>query len=222
MYLLLLFCIVSTNSVAFAPIENLKLSDLGDTLIDTVMISESQDTDELVETTKNIAKDKPLIVKEVSNCFWNVLMIATLQKLQNLSNPDKYINYIKNPCLNILAITEELEPLKTIKIPGQPSFFTMRGDDIFEIQTFSQKIIPFSKKLENKFDFNGAKIRLLNNPGEWSRIYIPFLQSQLNFTISEVEFKGYGYLANGSWTGSIGQLINNEIDVCMSDIILGF
>lgn len=67
---------------------------------------------------------------------------------------------------------------------------------------------------DRRSDLNGMAIKfVLSRVEKDTPLILDFMQQRLNFTFQKVDFEGYGtLLSNGSWLGTIKQLLKNEID----------
>lgn len=96
-----------------------------------------------------------------------------------------------------------------------------------EFQVFSKSLVPVMNEGSNRLipknkrrsNFNGQKVRFSLDRIDVFRDYninhVKMLESVLNLSVEIIEFVHYGILdSNGSWSGMIGGLIRNEIDVC--------
>ena len=203
-------------------LEKLDFSKLDNGHFDAIQIQDCDKDDEWFEKSKNLAKNIPFLSKDHTHCYFNVLKIMDLPGVKNLSKPSEYVNFIKDPCLTIMAIFEYLEEIKSasklIKIPQHPYFFATNLDNelqIFEVQTFAQKIqkIDETNIRERRFNLSGVSIRMVKRPTDRFWVFMEYLQAKLNFTIEEVAFEGYGSLVDGKWNGAVRQLLDNKIDV---------
>ena len=114
--------------------------------------------------------------------------------------------------------------------------------ELYEVQLYSRQIVLISQwdskensiRLFNKDifdrrnDFNGAKIRLSlvhEKPQFWFGpngellgklgVLLNMFRNRFNFTIDWQDFHGYGIQnINGSWTGTIKDVIDNKLDYC--------
>lgn len=113
-------------------------------------------------------------------------------------------------------------------LPQQPYFFILdKNLQLQEFQAFSKSLVPVFDKETNQLipsnqrrsNFNGQKVRLsvdtITHFRNYNHHHISTLKSALNFTIEVVSFTEYGTLhSNGTWTGMIAGLMQNQIDGC--------
>ena len=131
-------------------------------------------------------------------------------------------------------------------IGKQPYVFAVLRNELFEVQLFSNRVIPIAKwnaEEEKLFElnpnifmrrsnFNGASLRISQDKhvawynsnkelvGSMGSI-LHLFQSKFNFTIVEKEFHGYGSLdKHGKWSGNIKYLIEDDIDLCELKLII--
>lgn len=151
--------------------------------------------------------------------------------------------YVKDPCLSILVILkEDQSPDLLLKNPvqNQPFIFAMQpysngsfeSWQLFEIQFYCKKIIHLSTWNQNvmhhslntsleerRSDFNGSILRFVkshdfNYDAKEAMEVLSMIQDKFNLKLSESNFEGYGLKhLNGTWTGAVQQIIDNEIDV---------
>ena len=145
--------------------------------------------------------------------------------------------------LLILDSDKDLETIQDMKIPGKPPYIyviVQKGEETFELyeaQFYSQKSIWIStwntknKKLimsegnwyQRRLDFNGANLNItfypLNSDLE-SELFSLF-QHNFNFTLKQKAFEGFGgILEDGTRTGSIGEILNGNLDLGTYFLIL--
>ena len=145
--------------------------------------------------------------------------------------------------LLILDSDKDLETIQDMKIPGKPPYIyaiVQKGEETFELyeaQFYSQKSIWIStwntknKKLimsegnwyQRRLDFNGANLNItfypLNSDLE-SELFSLF-QHNFNFTFEQKAFEGFGgILEDGTRTGSIGEVIDGNLDLGTYFLIL--
>ena len=219
------FFFLTYHSSAFATIFPLQIRDvlIADVeYFDGLLIDYNNDED--LENLKNIAMDNFILTEERKNCeAGNILKVAKLQEMFSYSNASSFQKYVKNPCLTYLVIQESSENLikaqKELKIPGQPYFFAIdKTGDLLEVQIFSQKIVSVKSNIsaiERRSDFNGAVVKMAQSATNPYKLFIPIVQNQLNFTIENEKYEGFGSVVNGSWIGAVRQLMEFEIDVGM-------
>ena len=218
----LLTIAVIVKAADLSNLEKLNLSKLDNGHFDAIFIPDFDKNDEWFENSKNLAKNIPFLSKDLTYCYFNVLKIMDLPGVKNLSKPLEYVNFIKDPCLTILAVFEDFEDLKSaakqIKVPHHPYFFATNLDNklqIFEVQTFADRIqkIDSANIRERRSNLSGVSIRMVKHPADRFWIFMEHLQTKLNFTVEEVAFEGFGALVDGKWNGAVRQLIDNKIDV---------
>ena len=217
----LIFCLEIVSSINLSSLDKLDLSALDYGNFNGLFIQD-MDNDEKLEILKNLAMKLPLLTKDPKICTFPVLEVSNLEKIQSLSIPSKDTSYLKDPCLTLIMIFDDYQDLemlaKTVQIPGQPYFFAIKLQEdleVFEVQTYSRKVVPVNSQnvLERRSDFNGAPIRMTIHKDDKFWMFMEHIQKSMNFTTEEVNFEGFGNLLNGSWSGSIKQLMENEIDI---------
>lgn len=150
--------------------------------------------------------------------------------------------YVKDPCLTLLVILSSNEnPRKLLEnhVKYQPYIFALQASNsvsgswnLLEVQFFSKKILHISTWKQNKWfnkpkasideqrqDFNGSPLRFVrsndvNYDARETLEILSIIKNQYNFTLKEAPFEGYGLEHfNQNWSGSIRQIIHDEIDV---------
>ena len=131
-------------------------------------------------------------------------------------------NFIKNPCVTFLVIFDE--EIEMITVKNQPYVFALHQEKLYEIQSFSGKIIEINSEKYSRQDFNGAVLRMTKSPsvygldksgdltGRMGEI-LKYFQEKFNFSIELEPWESYGALMpNQTWSGAIGQLVSDKID----------
>jgi hypothetical protein len=165
----------------------------------------------------------------------------------NYDNSRKYIKDPCRTNLVKVDHDDELQKLLNAKLHDQPYLLAIKTTEfkefeVYEVQIYSQLIKMICKGnmetkvvlyyedniLKRRSDFNGQKIRMVFQDndiskngtfkGQMGETMLAF-QQKFNFSIETVPYDGWGtLLPNGTWTGSIGQLLKDELDV--SNLIL--
>ena len=218
---------ISVNSFPFEilpHLQNIDTIDFGSIIFDIDL------TDSEMVNLVTIASNENLLVStnyEEFDCSHNTLIIVNEKKFTKLKK-ERNPNFVKNPCKTFLVIFQET--IEFLDVENEPYFFGLKYEkfkiDLYEIQIYSKRIISLihfngSKIIKENQDiikrrsnFNGGKIRLVRDPSlDFSYNALPWIQKNFNFTIDEKTFEGYGSLRNGSWKGSIRQIIDKEIDM---------
>lgn len=145
--------------------------------------------------------------------------------------------------LLILENDKDLETIQNMTIPGKPPYIyaiVQKGEETFELheaQFYSQKSIWIStwntknnelimsddNWYQRRLDFNGANLNItfypLNSDLE-SELFSLF-QHNFNFTFEQKAFEGFGgILEDGTRTGSIGEVIDGNLDLGTYFLIL--
>lgn len=172
--------------------------------------------------------------------FENIKLSQELIEYKFIKNPCKSIMvYVENE--------KQMQELLKADLEDQPYLFAMKTHEncfeIFEVQIFSQLIKLIAKGnstsqmvtfldndvMKRRSDFNGRKIRMVfkdadidingNIGGKMGETVLEF-QKKFNFSIDIVELgNNWGtQLTNGTWIGSIGQLINGDLDISPLDL----
>ena len=136
----------------------------------------------------------------------------------------------------ILDNDKDLEKIQDMQIPGKPPYIYVilqKGEETFELheaQFYSQKSIWIStwnaknneliKSDDNwyqrRLDFNGANLNITFSPlnSDLEPELFSLFQHKFNFTFEQKAFQGYGgILEDGTRTGSIGEVINGNLDL---------
>ena len=133
----------------------------------------------------------------------------------------------------------DLETIFAMRVTGNPPYIYViiqKGQEMFElheVQFYSQKSIWIStwnatsnelttsdeNWYQRRLDFNGANLNItffpLNSDLE-SELFSLF-QHNFNFTFEQKAFQGFGgILEDGTRTGSIGEVINGNLDLGIS------
>lgn len=177
------------------------------------------------------------LMLENDKCSEKVLRITN--KVNEETKYQSNYNFLKNPCLSYLILKENhqnFEALLANPIKNQAFIFVIEVTNevwsLYELQFFSKKRVHLSTwknesmKLiskmtihERRSNFNGLPLRLVKSQrpaydGIEAEIMLMHLKKRFNFTVHQVKFDGYGtHFSNGSWTGAVGQVHDNEIDV---------
>ena len=138
--------------------------------------------------------------------------------------------------LLILDNAKDMETIQDMRIPGKPPYIYVilqKGEETFELheaQFYSQKSIWIStwnaknneliKSDDNwyqrRLDFNGANLNITFSPlnSDLEPELFSLFQQKFNFTFEQKAFQGYGgILEDGTRTGSIGEVINGNLDL---------
>ena len=215
--ILLAFCFASV----FCNISVIDLYQIENQIYDAVLFTDLNDAK--MENIKKFAYKYPILTRKPSDCLGHILEIIPLHKVNMVTY--EFMDFIKNPCKTLMVTFTSFQDLQEIlrqnvKIPGHPYIFAIdeNSSEIFEMQFYAQKIVPVSQNgsiFERRSDMTGAIIRLTMPK---ANIELEKFQKFFNFTIKQVEFKGYGQFKKGKWNGAVGQLLENEIDVAPFDM----
>ena len=138
--------------------------------------------------------------------------------------------------LLILDNEKYLETIQDMRIPGKPPYIYViikKGEETFElheVQFYSQKTIWIStwntksnellmsddNWYQRRLDFNGANLNSTFSPlnSDLESELFSLFQDNFNFTFEEKAFQGFGgILEDGTRTGSIGEVINGNLDL---------
>ena len=138
--------------------------------------------------------------------------------------------------LLILDNEKDLETIQDMRIPGKPPYIYViiqKGKETFElheVQFYSQKSIWIStwntksnellmsddNWYQRRLDFNGANLKITFSPlnSDLESELFSLFQDNFNFTFEQKAFQGYGgILEDGTRTGSIGEVINGNLDL---------
>ena len=123
-----------------------------------------------------------------------------------------------------------------MRIPGKPPYIYViikKGEETFElheVQFYSQKTIWIStwntksnellmsddNWYQRRLDFNGANLNITFSPlnSDLESELFSLFQDNFNFTFEQKAFQGFGgILEDGTRTGSIGEVINGNLDL---------
>ena len=123
-----------------------------------------------------------------------------------------------------------------MRIPGKPPYIYViiqKGEETFElheVQFYSQKSIWIStwntksnellmsddNWYQRRLDFNGANLNITFSPlnSDLESELFSLFQDNFNFTFEQKAFQGFGgILEDGTRTGSIGEVINGNLDL---------
>ena len=138
--------------------------------------------------------------------------------------------------LLILDNEKDLETIQDMRIPGKPPYIYViiqKGEETFElheVQFYSQKSIWIStwntksnellmsddNWYQRRLDFNGANLNITFSPlnSDLESELFSLFQDNFNFTFEQKAFQGFGgILEDGTRTGSIGEVINGNLDL---------
>ena len=138
--------------------------------------------------------------------------------------------------LLILDNDKDLETIQDMRIPGKPPYIYViikKGEETFElheVQFYSQKSIWIStwntksnellmsddNWYQRRLDFNGANLKITFSPlnSNLESELFSLFQDNFNFTFEQKAFQGFGgILEDGTRTGSIGEVINGNLDL---------
>ena len=138
--------------------------------------------------------------------------------------------------LLILDNEKYLETIQDMRIPGKPPYIYViikKGEETFElheVQFYSQKTIWIStwntksnellmsddNWYQRRLDFNGANLNSTFSPlnSDLESELFSLFQDNFNFTFDQKAFQGFGgILEDGTRTGSIGEVINGNLDL---------
>ena len=186
-----------------------------------ILMPKAETDDDLLEMTKILAEKHFIATIEPKDCYLEyILKIDFLNQMK--SDPSNYQDFIKDPCITILALYEnrsDLEfALKHFRIPGHPYFFALNTEGVLvEVQIYSQKIVPVLQNETDitirRYNLNGALVKVVQLEDDPFHKLLPAMEKRLNFSIKYVDFKGFGALNGERWNGVINQLIKHEVDV---------
>ena len=220
-----LVLLLQTAKSIILSVENIDLMKIDENTFDAIHMNHDQDSH--LEDFKRISELYPIRSIEQDG-FGHILKIMTMEELIKLTNDSSYPEFIKDPELSIFVICTDLKDfddiLQNVRIPGQPYIYAILQNQLWEIQIFSKKAIPVLKSnwLQRRLDFNGAKVKIVLDPkaDPHNPISTSLLAKRFNLTLIEEKFEGYGYKEGSKWTGAVGQLLDNHIDV--APLLLSF
>lgn len=228
------FFILATSSL-----RDIDFTQIDSQAFDTILIQYELSDTNVDELVTDIAEMSLYFSTNDEFCYKNALKI--IDETAGISNHSK-IPFISNECFTKFVIYKmdfdffsSPEPyyfaLK-VNFDGLP-------EALFEIQTSANKKVEIGKWTNETFsslnqdiykrrsDFNGAKIRLTvppfmpyfefdpsGNPRGIIGDSLVIFQKEFNFTFDWISYHGHGSAsANGSWSGAILDLINNDLDL---------
>ena len=144
----------------------------------------------------------------------------------------------KGPITYLLILYDDvdLETIFDMRVTGNPPYIYViiqKGQEMFElheVQFYSRKSIWIStwnvksnelttsdeNWYQRRLDFNGANLNITFSQltFDLESELLSLFQQKFNFTTEQKAFQGYGgILENGTRTGSIGEVINGNLDL---------
>ena len=235
MFLLLVFG--GSLVILASCLSEINFSKIDTKLHDTILISYDFNDEKLDQLVDDMTNLKLFVATNQKTCYGNTLKLVDQNSFCNTSKM-----FIEDPCHDLLIIYDEefdffnktAPPYFALKVDDKQNPI-----ELFEILTYAKKKVLIGQRINDDFIilnedfherrsvFNGAKIRITITPfmpffefdhdGNPSGIIgdaLNLFQKRFNFTIDWISFHGHGTIsANGSWTGAIKDLINNDLDV---------